>query len=288
MSETDKAKGHTASRTTSSKTLKTGKTGKTTEKSRSAVTGRYGTSGTKKPRSNAGTTTRTGAQGAEGVPASGKTGRGYETGARADGSIIEVIGGEGKSEVISLTAELREYREALIAQIDNMVVPGVIARLAKGAASLAPVDLARRMLSVAPAPAPTNKMAEQLGPEFYDTNGVSVMLAEPGAEPVSKQAVEQRRKRRTLLALQTSDGRWIYPTWQFRDHDVMPGLSEVLAAFERADRETEPFSTWSIGTWLTTPLDDLDGATAVQWLDTDADRDHLLTLARDTASRWAA
>lgn len=215
----------------------------------------------------------------------GKLDSGFEALARVDENTIELMRASGKFEIIDLSEELRQYREALIAQIDKIVVPGVIARIVKGAASVAPVDLARRMLSVSPAPAPANKMAEQVGPEFYDTNGVSVVLAEPGAEPVSKQAVEQRRKRRTILALQTSDGRWIYPTWQFRNHEVIPGLAEVLGAFERDDR---PFSAWSIGTWLTTSLDDLDGSTAVEWLDVDADRDRLVTLARQTAAQWAA
>lgn len=222
------------------------------------------------------------------MPPSGETGRGYKIVGRVGANTVEIAAGARNPKVVGLTAELRAYREALIAQIDTIVVPGVIARLAKGAAGLAPAELARRMLSVAPVPAPTNRMAEQVGPEFLDTNGVSVMLAKPGAEPVSKQAVEQRRKRRSLLALQTSDGRWIYPTWQFRDHGVIPGLSEVLVAFDRDSREPAPFSTWSIGTWLTTPLDDLGGATAVQWLGAGADCEHLLKLARDTANRWGA
>ena len=107
----------------------------------------------------------------------------------------------------------------------------MLARLIKVAVPIAPEDLAERMLSVAPAPVPANKMAEQVGPEYYDTNGVKTILAAPGAEPVSKQAVEHRRNRHTILALQTTDRRWIYPTWQFRDHDVLPGLADVLATF---------------------------------------------------------
>lgn len=256
-------------------------------KSRSALTGRYVAPSTKTVRGNSDKTieVRSPAAGTRSGRGAGKGDSGFEILARVDENTIELVRGSRKSEPIDLSAELRQYREALIAQIDNIVVPGVIARIVKGAASVAPVDLARRMLSVAPAPAPANKMAEQVGPEFYDTNGVSVVLAEPGADPLSKQAVEQRRKRRTILALQTSEGRWIYPTWQFRNHEVIPGLAEVLGAFDRDDR---PFSTWSIGTWLTTPLEDLDGGTAVEWLDADADPDHLVTVARHTAARWAA
>lgn len=180
-----------------------------------------------------------------------------------------------------LSPELTAYREAFLAELDRLVVPTVLQRLSAGATTLPPHELARRMLAVAPAPAPTNPMAEQVGPEFYDTTGVTVVLAAPGADPVSKQAVEHRRRRRTLLALRTADRRWIYPTWQFRGHDVMPGLAEVLAAFGDGP-------AWSVATWLTTPRADLDGLTAVQWLDQGRDRDALLRLARHAAARWAA
>jgi hypothetical protein len=183
--------------------------------------------------------------------------------------------------VEDLPQRLKEYRTALVAELEKIVVPGVIGRLLDGASSVSPTELARRMLAVAPAPAPVSKMAEQVGPTFYDTAGVAVVLGGPGADPVSKQAVEQRRNRRTLLALQTSDGRWIYPTWQFHNHEVLPGLAEVLAVFAE-------HSTWSVGTWLTTPSTELDGMTAVQWLEAGADRTHLLSLSRHTAARWAA
>ncbi|MFZ5869464.1 MAG: hypothetical protein ACOYXW_02880 [Actinomycetota bacterium] len=180
-----------------------------------------------------------------------------------------------------LPHDLQEYLEAFVAELDTTVVPALLQRLRAGAARVPPRELAKRMLAVAPAAAPVNKMAEQVGPDFYDTAGVMVVLAPPGADPISKQAVEHRRRRRTVLALQTSDGRWIYPTWQFRDHEVMPGLAEVLAVFEE-------HSNWSVGTWLTTPNKDLDERTPVQWLNEGRDREHLLRLARHTAHRWAA
>lgn len=177
--------------------------------------------------------------------------------------------------------DLQEYLEAFFAELDTTVVPALLQRLRAGAARLSPRELAKRMLAVTPAAAPANKMAEQVGPDFYDTAGVMVVLAPPGADPISKQAVEHRRRRRTVLALQTSDGRWIYPAWQFRDHDVMPGLAQVLAVFDE-------HPNWSVGTWLTTPNKDLDERTPVQWLNEGRDREHLLRLARHTAHRWAA
>jgi hypothetical protein len=176
---------------------------------------------------------------------------------------------------------LTDYREAFVAELDRLVVPAVIERLRAGATALAPQELAQRMLAVSPAPAPKNKMAEQVGPTYFDTAGVMVVLAEPGAAPVSKQAVEHRRKRGTVLALQTSDKRWIYPTWQFRHNDVMPGLPSVLGVFRR-------HPTWSVATWLTTPSGDLDGKTAVEWLEDGQEPERVMRLARHTAARWAA
>lgn len=229
-------------------------------------------------------------------------------------ALLQGFTGTRKSETFIVAEDLAAYLKALRSQLDEVVLPGVLARLIKGAVPIPPEDLAERMLSVAPAPAPASKMAEQVGPEYYDTNGVKTILAGPGAEPVSKQAVEHRRNRHTILALQTADRRWIYPTWQFRDHDVLPGLADVLATFypsqpsedqtvASADSESvrpgavalarsvtreEPFSRWSVATWVTTPLRDLDGLSVADWLLEDRDRDRIVQLARRTAAAWAA
>lgn len=227
------------------------------------------------------------------------------------GLLLEVSTGTGTSETFTIGDDLAAYLKALRAQFDEVVLPSVLARLVKGASPIAPVKLAERMLAVAPAPAPANKMAEQVGPEYFDTNGVKTILASPGAEPVSKQAVEHRRNRHTILALQTTDRRWIYPTWQFRDHDVLPGLADVLATFyaaqprrdQTADSESEspgavaiarparrdePFSRWSVATWVTTHLRDLNGLSVADWLLEDRDRDRVVQLAHRTAAAWAA
>lgn len=228
--------------------------------------------------------------------------------------LLQVLSASGKSETFALGDALAAYAQALRTQLDEVVLPSMLARLIKGAAPIAPEDLAERMLSVAPAPAPANKMAEQVGPEYYDTSGVKTILAAPGAEPVSKQAVEHRRNRHTILALQTTDRRWIYPTWQFRGHEVLPGLADVLAPFypsqpsrdqaslnantepgslgavakARSATRDEPFSRWSVATWVTTPLRELDGLSVADWLLEDRDRDRVVRLSRRTAAAWAA
>lgn len=227
--------------------------------------------------------------------------------------LLEVLTGSGKAETVTIGDDLAAYLKALSVQLNEVVLPSVLARLVKGAPPIPPEKLAERMLAVTPAPAPVNKMAEQVGPEYYDTNGVRTILAAPGAEPVSKQAVEHRRNRHTILALQTiDDRRWIYPTWQFRNHDVLPGMAEVLATFyppqlgrnqsaasaagesgnpsavamARSATGVEPFSRWSVATWVTTPLRDLDGLSVADWLLRDRDRNRVVQLARRTAAAW--
>lgn len=144
-----------------------------------------------------------------------------------------------------------------------------------------PDELAEDMSHLLPSREPVNEMADQVGPEFYDTKGVRSILARRGARAISKQAVEQRRKNRRLLALRTTDGTWIYPTWQFVEHRVMAGLPELLAAFAGHDE-------WAVATWMTGKVDDLDGRRPVDCLTDTKLRARALLAATQTASRWAA
>lgn len=103
-----------------------------------------------------------------------------------------------------------------------------------------PQELARRMLALVPMP---SRWDERLGP-FYGTGQVAKMLG-----GVSRQAVADRRERRTLFGLKTADGVVVYPTFQFdeRNH-VLPGLAEVLQSFRGDDAED-----WTFAGWLVSP-----------------------------------
>lgn len=202
-----------------------------------------------------------------------------------------------------LAAYVQEVRTAL----EETVVQGIVRRAQRGAALIPAKELARRMLAVAPAPVPRSRMAEQVGPDFYDTNGVATVLSANRMAPVSKQAIEQRRNRQTILALQTQDGRWVYPTWQFQDGDVAAAVVRVLHAFRDSAAATEAqrhrdaltehsatvpaFSNWSVATWLTTARNELAGRTYAEVLleGTDASAvEAVLARARHTAATWAA
>lgn len=142
-------------------------------------------------------------------------------------------------------------------------------------AEVGPVDeLARRMLAAVPAPSRWDNL---LGP-FYDTRGVARLLG-----GVSRQAVADRRERRTLLGLKTTDGVLVYPVFQFDErNEVLPGLAAVLQCFD-----SEAVEDWTLAGWLVSRQRALDGETVVEWLRRGRDPARAVVLARDAARRFA-
>ena len=137
-----------------------------------------------------------------------------------------------------------------------------------------PQELARRMLAVVPVP---SRWDDLLGP-FYSTRQITDLLG-----GVSRQAVADRRERRTLLGLKTSDGVVVFPTFQFNDRrEVLAGLPEVLQCFRGADVDD-----WTLAGWLVSPLPALQGQSVIQWLRSGRDLQPVLVLARDAARRFA-
>ena len=49
---------------------------------------------------------------------------------------------------------------------------------------------------------------------------------------ITRQAVDKRRNRRALLAVPNGSGEYVYPACQFTADGVIPGLEEVLRAFQ--------------------------------------------------------
>ncbi len=74
---------------------------------------------------------------------------------------------------------------------------------------------------------------------------------------VTPQAVSERLKAGRLVAVHR--GReWRFPAWQLSDDDVLPGLSELVAAW--------PGTPVALSLWATTPTPDLDGRTPAEVL----------------------
>ncbi len=48
---------------------------------------------------------------------------------------------------------------------------------------------------------------------------------------IGRQAVDKRRRNKTLLAVRQA-GDWFYPRAQFQEHEVIPGISEIVKGFE--------------------------------------------------------
>jgi len=136
-------------------------------------------------------------------------------------------------------------------------------------------ELARRMLEVVPS---LSRWDELLGP-FYSAGQVAKILG-----GVSRQALADRRERRTILGLKTADGVVVYPTFQFDEgHRVLRGLAEILQAFRGSGVDD-----WTLAGWLVSPLQPLRGQSVIQWLRAGGSLDTVLTLARDAARRFAA
>lgn len=87
---------------------------------------------------------------------------------------------------------------------------------------------------------------------------VTVEEARPLLGGVSRQAVEKRRERGTLLGLRIGS-EYRYPLCQFADGDVLPGLPDVLRAFSVR-------SPWTQLSVLVAEQDALDGRTVLQAL----------------------
>lgn len=135
-------------------------------------------------------------------------------------------------------------------------------------------ELARKMVGVVPEP---SRWDDLLGP-FYTTAKVSQILG-----GVSRQAVADRRERRTLLGLKTSDGVLVYPAFQFDErNEILPGLPEVLQVF-RGNRSDD----WTLAGWLRSPSRALEGRSPVEWLRSGRDPEPVLSLARDAARRFS-
>ncbi len=135
-------------------------------------------------------------------------------------------------------------------------------------------SLAARMLAAVPEPSPW----AELGP-FYSTAGIARVLG-----GISRQAVEERRRRRTILALRTADDVWVYPAFQLDDRNrVVRGLADVLARFRPATADDE----WMVAAFVAAPQPDLGGRTIAEHLAGGGGLADVVALADERAERWA-
>jgi hypothetical protein len=169
------------------------------------------------------------------------------------------------------------YVARVSAQVSAELTRRVEALRAQGheAEDLGDADsLAARMLAAVPEPSPW----AELGP-FYSTAGIARVLG-----GVSRQAIEERRRRRTILALRTADGTWVYPAFQLDERNrVVAGLALVLAQF----RPEAPDDEWMVAAFVAAGDPSLGGRSIVDHLRDGGDIADVLPLAAERADRWA-
>lgn len=76
---------------------------------------------------------------------------------------------------------------------------------------------------------------------------------------ITRQAVDKRRLRNALLAVPNGSGEYLYPACQFTSTGVIPGLEEVLRAFQIR-------SPWTQLSALLAPAPALGGRTILEAL----------------------
>ena len=128
-------------------------------------------------------------------------------------------------------------------------------------------------------PRVTGSWAASVGP-VYRTEQVRALLG-----GVSRQALADRARRRTMLALRTSDGHTVYPAWQFSGRTVLPGCPEVLQCFA-PDGHGELVDPWTLASWLRTPLEPGEGRSVAELLAQGEVAD-AVSLSHSAARRWS-
>ena len=124
-----------------------------------------------------------------------------------------------------------------------------------------------------------NRINDRLG-AFYTTDRVRKVLG-----GVSRQAVSQRVQGHRLLRVTTADGEMLFPAFQFKDQEVVPGLQGLLKVLLDSGVDG-----WTVAYWLTSRIGQLGEATALDVLasgDTDPMAE-LEILAADDAAGWRA
>ncbi|WP_183407752.1 hypothetical protein [Nocardioides marmoriginsengisoli] len=141
-----------------------------------------------------------------------------------------------------------KYAEEVVADLRETLRRRIERIAATGATLPSPEALADLLAQTLP------DVPDELDPHFAD---LAPFYASDGAirqlGGISKQALADRRRSETVLAMRSGDGPWLYPAWQFTgDGRIHPALAPVLKALRGSDG-------WVAGVWLTSEHPDLDG-----------------------------
>ncbi|MGW8566968.1 hypothetical protein [Isoptericola sp. NPDC055881] len=141
------------------------------------------------------------------------------------------------------------------------------------------VEIARAMVGALPRRTTYDAL---VGP-FYDIAGVRRLFGD-----VTRQAVDQRRRRNGLLRVITRDHHSLFPVFQFDRGRVRPEVLDLLGPLGAIDDQ----DGWIRATWFATPAAALDGQTPRQVVTDPAAWERYgsaaVDLAVETADRWSA
>lgn len=116
---------------------------------------------------------------------------------------------------------------------------------------------------------------QYLGP-LFEVEQVKILL-----KVTSRQAVSDLARRGRLLALDTSDGRKLYPAFQFSTSGrPYSEVQKILKIFTGAVQ-----SPYTIASWFTTPQDLLEGEKPAHWMRSRREPELLFEAARRAAAR---
>jgi hypothetical protein len=174
---------------------------------------------------------------------------------------------------------MAELRTAVRGASDDDVMRAIAARTATG-------SIAEILSAVPTSAGETEPWAEEL---LRGAVKKEALLAEAGGTfttgqvagllGISVAAVQQRLRRRTLLALPLASGEWGFPVVQFTDAGVADGLPEVLRAFGG----TDPWVQLSI-----LLSDDYGPGRLIDWLREGRDAAEVLRIASGYGEQAAA
>lgn len=166
----------------------------------------------------------------------------------------------------------RAYEAEVLGLLGSVLEERILRLVESGAALPDPQALVDAMAAGIPDASGPAEYARTVGP-FYSSRGVMRLLDVP-----SKQALDDRRRRGTLLAARTSDAVWVYPAFQFdpATRRVRPGISAALAELKAAPR-------WGSILWLVTAHPDLDGQAPREAAEIESLRPAVVELAREYA-----
>jgi hypothetical protein len=133
-----------------------------------------------------------------------------------------------------------------------------------------PREVAVRMVATVP------RRSHPLG-AVMSTSGIARVLG-----GVTRQAVEGRRQRKTLIALKTVEGAWVYPAFQLDDHRrVVPAIVDAHVRLCRGR-----IDGWAAAAALLRPQPQLDGRSIVQHLREGGDAADCDPLLADAIGDW--